>query len=437
MGKAFTFLAAVLFTLLPWGGEAALRIDITKGGLDPMPIAVPQFVELDTGGAPVSPSGMGQKIADVVAADLERSGLFRPLNRDGFLQDSLSLFQKGPEFKDWRLVGADAVVRAAVRESGDKIMVDFYLHDVFQGNEVGQGKRYMTPPKDWRYLAHRVADEVYSRLTGESGYFASRISFVASQGRRKWLAMMDQDGANRMDLTRGEALVLTPRFSPEGDNLFYVSYETGDPRINRFGIYNATKTRLSDYPGLNSTPSWSPDGSRIALTLSKDGNPEIYLKNLSSGTLSRLTNNTAIDTSPTWSPDGRFLAFNSDRGGSPQIYVMDTQGGAVRRISNEGKYNAAPAWSPRGDLIAYVKGVSGGFQIAVINPQTGSSRSLSNSWMDESPVWSPNGRVVLFSRQNGDSTRLYTIDLTGYNERVVPIEGGVSGSDPSWSPLIR
>ncbi|MBF0142516.1 MAG: Tol-Pal system beta propeller repeat protein TolB [Magnetococcales bacterium] len=415
----------------------AIQIDITKeGGLQALPIALPDFVSLDPGGAPGLPGEMGRKLVELVTADLEGSGLFRAVPRAGHLQDPVSLW-KGASYKDWRLVGAEAVVSGAVREAGGKLVVDFYLHNVYRGTLWGKGKRFTSSPADWRFVAHRVADEIYTRVTGEGPYFASRVAFIAEKGKRKWLSLMDQDGANRLDLQVGSAIALTPRFSPDGGRLFYVSFETGEPRIFRWDLYEGRKFQQGDYPGLNSTPAWSPDGRRMAVTLSKDGNAEIYIKDLFSQGLTRLTQNSAIDTSPTWSPDGRQIAFTSDRGGGPQIYVMGADGQNVRRITYEGKNNTAPAWSPSGDKVAFVMGGGGRFRIAVTDPEGAAVRVLTDSWMDESPTWSPNGRVLIFSRQEGSHTRLYTIDHTGHNERLVPVGDGIEASDPSWSPLIR
>ena len=439
--ETYAPLLAGVFVLLASGAShAVLRIDITKGGMQPLPIAVHHFVDLaDDAQTPLASGAMGRQVSDIVVADLERSGLFHPLDRTAFLQDAGSLWRTGPRFRDWRLVGADAVVSGGVRQSSGQVVVDFFLHDVFQGALIGRGKRFTASAKNWRHVAHRVADEIYTRLTGEGGYFTSRITFVAEKGQRKWLSMMDQDGANRVDLTQGKSLVLTPRFSPDGEHLFYLSYETGRPRIFRWDLYTGRRVIQGTYPGLNSAPSWSPDGKRMAMTLSKDGIPEVYSKLLRNGHLTRLTNNRGIDTSPSWSPDGRKIVFNSDRAGSPQLYTMNADGPGARRITFEGSYNAAPAWSPRGDLIAFVHGGQGRFRVAVIDPEGKRTRVLTDSWMDESPTWSPNGRVILFSRQvKGEHrSQLYTIDLTGHNERLVPLGEDIGGSDPSWSPMIR
>lgn len=419
---------------------AGLRIDITKGGLQPLPIAIPPFVHLANDGRLLNThENQGQRISDIVTNDLKNSGLFRILSQKSFLQQADDLWKSAPRFRDWRIIGSEALVSGAVRLQNNQLTVDFYLHDVYQETLIGKGRRFSAPLQNWRHVAHRVADEIYTRLTGESGYFTSRISFIAQKGQQKWLSIMDQDGANRIDLTHGKHLVLTPRFSPDGEQLFYLSYKTGAPRIYRWDLYTGKQTIQGNYPGLNSAPSWSPDGTRMALTLSKDGNPEIYLKHLRSGQLTRMTKQKTIDTSPSWSPDGQKIVFNSDRAGTPQLYIMDTKKGQPKRITFDGPYNAAPSWSPRGDLIAYVKGGQGRFRIAVISPDGNYKKTLTNSWMDESPTWSPNGRVILFSRQEKktNKSRLYTIDLTGHNERLVPVGGNMDGSDPSWSPLIR
>jgi TolB protein len=421
--------------------QAGMVIDITKGGQEPLPIALPQFVNLTAQGKIKkrvrSSDDMGQRVAAVVTADLERSGLFKPLDEKSYLQKTNHLWLQGPHYRNWRLIGAEALVSGAIREKKGHLLVDFYLYDVYGGTSVGKGKRFTAPLRDWRHVAHRVADEIYTRLTGETGYFTSRITFVAQKGEQKWLALMDQDGENRVDLTKGRNLVLTPRFSPDGEHLFFVSYERGPPRIYRWDLYTGKRKIQGDYPGLNSAPAWSPDGKKMALTLSKDGNAEIYVKDLRSKKLTRLTHNNGIDTSPSWSPDGKKLVFNSNRAGTPQLYVMDANGRNVKRITYDGPYNAAPAWSPRGDYIAYVRGGSRRFRIAVIDPKGKKSHILTDSWMDESPSWSPNGRVILFSRQTGNQTRLYTIDLTGHNERLMKLGGKLNGSDPSWSPLIQ
>jgi TolB protein len=438
---AFIALLCVVSILTTKSAQAGMVIDISKGGQEPLPIAIPTFINLNSQGKVkenvISSDDMGRRITEVVTADLERSGLFQPLDEKAYLQTSSNLWRYRPHYRNWRLIGAEALVSGAIKEKSGHLLIDFYLYDVYSGSLVGKGKRFTAPIRDWRHMAHRVADEIYTRLTGETGYFTSRIAFVAEKGEQKWLALMDQDGENRVDLTKGRNLVLTPRFSPNGEHLFFVSYEKGPPRIYRWDLYTGKRTLQGDYPGLNSAPSWSPDGSKMALTLSKDGNAEIYIKDLKTKKLTRVTRSSGIDTSPSWSPDGKKLVFNSNRSGSPQLYTMDANGKNVTRITFDGPYNAAPAWSPRGDYIAYVRGGGRQFRIAVIDPKGKKRRILTNSWMDESPSWAPNGRVILFSRQISNKTRLYTIDLTGHNERLMKLEKKLNGSDPSWSPLIQ
>ncbi|MBF0369189.1 MAG: Tol-Pal system protein TolB [Magnetococcales bacterium] len=428
-------MCAVLGAIHP--AQAGLQIDITKGGQQAIPIALPVIINLGADGTPQAADQKSRAITQVIADDLGHSGLFQLKDPGGFLQDSTSLWRMGPRYRDWRLIGSEVLIYGAIKKENKQLAVNFFIHDVFQGNMLGKGKRFTAPLEDWRHVAHRVADEIYTRVTGEKPYFTSRIAFIAQKGQNKWLALMDQDGANRIDLTKGKSLVLTPRFSPDGKRLFYLSYETGMPRIFRWDLYTGKRYQQGNYKGLNSAPSWSPDGRKMAMTLTKDGNSEIYIRDLKNKRLTRLTKHRGIDTSPSWSPKGSRIVFNSNRAGSPQLYVMDSDGGNPQRITFDGRYNAAPSWSPRGDKIAFVKGGSGHFRIATTDPEGRHTKVLTNSWMDESPTWSPNGRVILFSRQNGNHTRLYTIDLTGHNERLVPLEKGLDGSDPSWSPLIR
>jgi TolB protein len=431
MRKLFALVWMVLglcWSSVAMTADGALRIDISKGGLEAMPIAIPAFT---------GDSTTGQKIVDVVIGDLERSGMFKALDPKSFLQNSAALMRDGPNYREWQLVGAEALVAGAAQTSGGQLTVDFYVYDVYQGKLFREGKRFSGTADNWRYLAHRVADEIYAILTGAPGNFASRIAFIAEKGGQKWLAIMDQDGVGRTELTRG-GLALTPRFLPDGSGMMYVTFERDTVQIMRWDLRSGQRTVQSSFSGLNMAPAITPDGTRMAMTLSKDGNPEIYVKGLPDGQLVRLTDNNAIDTSPSWSPDGQRIAFNSDRAGSPQVYVMDASPGATaRRITFEGPYNSAPAWSPTGDLIAFVHGGGGKFRIALIPPGGGRMRVITDSWMDESPTWSPNGRTILFSRQSGSLSRLYTVDVSGHNERPVPMEPGVSASDPTWSPVLR
>jgi TolB protein len=352
--------------------------------------------------------------------------------------------QVRPRFGDWRQINAEALVNGTVERQPDgRLNVTFRLWDVFAEVQM-TGFVYRSPPEKWRRVAHKISDEIYRRLTGESGYFDTRIVYVAESGpaqeRIKRLAMMDQDGANHRFLTDGRNLVLTPRFSPTAQEITYLSYTRGKPRVYILNIDTRQQEELGDFPNMTFAPRFSPDGNQIIMSLATDGNSDIYVMDLRTRDVRRLTSNPAIDTSPSFSPNGRRVAFNSDRGGTQQIYVMDSDGGKARRISfSKGRY-ATPVWSPRSDLLAFTKILKGKFYIGVMRPDGSGERLLAEGFLVEGPTWAPNGRVLMFFRQTAGrgsdlgAIKLYSIDLTGYNERevVTPIDA----SDPAWSPLI-
>jgi len=420
----------------PAGAE--ITVDITQGFVEPLPVAITDFV-----GETEEENKTGRDIAGVIAGDLERSGLFRPIDEGAFIQDALSL-KTGPRFADWRLINAQALVQGSTEMQPDgRLRVEFRLWDVFAEQQM-TGLAYFTPPSNWRRVAHIVADAVYKRLTGEDGYFDTRIVYVAESGpqnrRVKRLAIMDQDGANHRFLTDGSTLVLTPRFSPTTQEITYLSYVGQVPRVYLFNLTTGQQEVLGDFPGMTFAPRFSPDGNKVIMSSANSGNSEIYEMDLRTRKVARLTNHPAIDTSPSYSPDSRQIVFNSDRGGSQQLYVMDANGGNVHRISfNQGRY-ATPVWSPRGDLIAFTRIHQGEFYIGVMRPDGSSERMLTKAYLVEAPTWAPNGRVLsYFNQSRADSrgqvsSKIYTIDLTGFNERelVTPIDG----SDPAWSPLI-
>jgi TolB protein len=308
-----------------------------------------------------------------------------------------------------------------------------------------QGLAYFTAPDNWRRVAHIVSDAIYKRITGESGYFDTRIVYVSETGpqtrRIKRLAIMDQDGENHEFLTDGSTLVLTPRFSPTSQDITYLSYYGDKPRVYIFNIDSGHQEVLGDFPGMTFAPRFSADGKKVILSMAKDGNSEIFTMDINTRVTQRLTNHSAIDTSPSFSPDGKFIIFNSDRGGSQQLYVMRADGRNVKRISHgKGRY-ATPVWSPRGDLIAFTKFTGGRFFIGVMRPDGKGERLLAEDFLVEAPTWAPNGRVLMFFRQgrtkkdgSGGESKLYSIDLTGHNERqvITPLDA----SDPAWSPLI-
>ncbi|WP_173974034.1 Tol-Pal system beta propeller repeat protein TolB [Magnetospirillum sp. LM-5] len=432
---AFAFLALV--AIQPAAAE--VRIDITRGHMRPLPIAIPDMF----GGQPQE-SQLGKDIARVVAADLERSGLFKPIDQRAFIQNVASL-QAGPRFADWKQINAEALVSGKVEIGSDgRMRVEFRLWDVFSEGQMA-GQAYTASPSGWRRIAHLVADSIYKRITGEDGYFDTQIVYISESGpktdRKKRLAIMDQDGENHRYLTAGEDLVLTPRFSPTAREITYMSYFKGIPRVYVLQIDTGRRELLGDFPGMTFAPRFSPDGNKVILSLAQDGNTELYEMNLMTRQKRRLTNHPAIDTSPSFSPDGTRIVFNSDRGGAQQIYTMDADGGNVQRISfGDGRY-ATPVWSPRGDLIAFTKMKGGEFFIGVMHPDGSGERLLAQGFLVEGPTWAPNGRVLAFwkegpsdERGRGISSRLYTIDLTGFNERQVLTPQ--DGSDPAWSPLI-
>ncbi|NQU58159.1 MAG: Tol-Pal system protein TolB [Rhodospirillales bacterium] len=434
-----TLFVAVLYVAFAFQAKAELRIDITRGTVEPLPIAVTDFI-----GTSPAEQEYGRGIGRVIAADLERSGLFKPLDKRAFIQNNQAL-NTLPRFGDWRIINAQALVQGRTQIVADgRLKVEFRLWDVYAEQQM-VGLAYFTVPDNWRRVAHIVSDAIYKRITGESGYFDTRIVYISETGlqnrRVKRLAIMDQDGDNHRFLTDGGTLVLTPRFSPTLQEITYLSYYGDKPRVYIFNIDSGRQEVLGDFPGMTFAPRFSADGDKVIMSMAKDGNSEIYTMDLRTRTVKRLTNHSAIDTSPSYSPDGKYITFNSDRGGSQQIYVMEASGGGVKRISyGKGRY-ATPVWSPRGDLIAFTKFTGGRFFIGVMRPDGKGERLLAEDFLVEAPTWAPNGRVLMFFRQeptnedgSGGKSRLYSIDLTGDNERqvITPLDA----SDPAWSPLI-
>ena len=418
--------------------QAALEIDITKGNVDPLPVAIPDFY-----GADAPATELGKDIGQVITANLNRSGLFRSLNPKSFIQTPESL-QARPRFADWRVLNAQALVSGKVGvESDGRLRVVFRLWDVLAGEQM-TAFSYFTTPNNWRRIAHVISDAIYNRLTGEAGYFDTRIVYVAEKGplgknRKKFLAIMDQDGYGHRFLTNGNYLVLTPRFSPSRQEITYLSYYRNTPRVYLYNIDTGQQEILGDFPGMTYAPRFSPDGDKVIMSMARGGKSNIYAMDLRTRIISQMTDTPAIDTSPCYSPDEKFVVFNSDRGGRKQLYVMGADGSGVKRISfGKGQY-ATPVWSPRGDLIAFTKSRKGKFYIGVMRPDGSGERLLSGSFLDEGPTWAPNGRVLMFFRQEPSDkrgngrTRLWSVDLTGYNKReiVTPIDA----SDPAWSPL--
>lgn len=431
-------MASVAFCLMmafSAGVSAQLQVDMKQGRIEPLPIAVVDFFGADT-----DADRLGRDVARVIGADLERSGLFRLIDSKAFIQGRESLRLR-PQFPAWRQINAQALVvgTAEIRSNG-QLRVEFRLWDVFAGTQL-VGLRSDTQPSNWRRIGHIIADAIYKRITGEEGYFDTRVVYIAESGpakkRVKRLAIMDQDGANHRYLSNGDALVLTPRFSPTAQEITYLAYNNGQPRVYIYNIDTGQREMLGNFPGMTFAPRFSPDGNSVIMSIAEDGNSDVYTMDLRTRRVKRLTNHPAIDTSPSFSPDGRRVVFNSDRGGRQQIYVMPVDGGSPRRISfGKGRY-ATPVWSPRGDLIAFTRMVDGKFGIGVMRPDGKGERILAEGFLVESPTWSPNGRVIMFFRQErageaGSQPRLFSIDLTGYNEREIVTP--TPGSDPAWSP---
>jgi TolB protein len=435
---AVAILAAVLVTLgLSIPVRAELRIDITRGKVEPMPIAITNFL-----GAGATEADTGRKVADIISRDLQSSGLFKPIDPKAFIQKPEAL-RLNPRFGDWRVISAQALVSGQVLIQPDgKMRFEFRLWDVFAEQQM-MGLAYMAAPGDWRSVAHIIADAIYKRITGEEGYFDTRVVFISETGpyqrRIKRLAIMDQDGYNVRFLTDGSHLVLTPRFSPTAQEITYLSYFRDTPRVYLLNIETGQQEVVGDFPGMTFAPRFSPDGNQVIMSMALDGNSEIFTLDLRTRRVSRLTNHPAIDTSPSYSPDSRQVTFESDRGGSQQIYVMNANGSNVRRISfGKGRYGT-PVWSPRGDMIAFTKLRKGRFFIGVMRTDGTGERLLTESFLVEGPTWAPNGRVLMFFRQTpaddrgrGRSSKLYSIDITGYNEREVVTP--TDASDPAWSP---
>ncbi len=441
MIKKFAFALLALFFLpltLATPAHASLKIDITRGHAQPLPIAIVDFL-----GKNRTERSSGQQVAEVISNNLSNSGLFAPIDQESFIQTADSLLVQ-PRFGDWRIINTQALVYGKVEMQEDgRLRVEFRLWDVFAEQQL-VGQAFYTEPDNWRRIAHVISDKIYERLTGEDGYFDSRLVYIAESGnarrRVKRLAIMDQDGANHRYLTDGNTLVLTPRFSPTAQKITYMAYYSNRPRVYILDIDTGREEVLGDFPGMTFAPRFSPDGKSVIMSLSHDGNADIYLMNLETRRIRQLTTNSAIDTSPSMSPDGKRIVFSSDRGGSPQLYTMDVDGSNLRRVSfGNGRYNT-PVWSPRGDMIAFTRQLGGTFYIGVMRTDGSGERLLTESYLDEGPTWSPNGRVISFFRQErmsryGDGkTRLFTVDLTGYNLREMQTPN--DASDPAWSPLL-
>ncbi len=429
-----TMLCVAALSSISLPAKAQLTIDMNRPNFEPVPIAIVDFA-----GDP-----MGRQITDVIRNDLGNSGLFRVIPSSAYIQQNINP-NAAPRFADWRGIGASGLVVGQASQAGGNIKVDFRLWDVIAGNQAA-GLSFTTQPASWRRLGHIISDAIYKRVTGEDGYFDTRIAYVSETGpantRVKRIAIMDQDGANNRYITDGSTLAITPRFSPTLQEVVYMAY-AGDrtpPKVYLQNVDSGRRQLIGNFPGMSSAPRFSPDGSRVAMSLSQNGTTNIYEVDVRGGGPRRLTSSSAIDTSPCYSNDGTQIVFNSDRGGSQQLYVMGSGGGGAKRISfGEGKY-ATPVWSPRGDYIAFTKFTSSTFGIGVMHPDGSGERLLASGFLVEGPTWAPNGRVLAYfsqqpsSRGHGGSVALHAIDITGRFDRQIPTP--TDASDPAWSPLI-
>jgi TolB protein len=434
--RRFLALALVLGALgMTSPARAVVELNITQGTIQPLPIAIADFA----GDGSIDPQ-VARDVSNVVANDLRASGLFIPIDQAAFIEQGVGT-DTMPRFEDWRVVNAQALVVGRIGASEGRLRAEFRLWDVFAGKQLA-GEQFFARPKDARRIGHIIADAIYERITGEKGYFDTRIVFVDESGpknkRVKRLAIMDQDGFNVRLLTTGQNLVLTPRFSPSTQEITFTSFEAETPKVYLLNIETGQKEIVGTFPGMTFAPRFSPDGQRIVMSLERDGNSNLFAMDLRSRRTLQLTNDNAIDTAPCYSPDGRQIVFETDRDGSRQIYVMDATGANPHRISRgQGSYST-PVWSPRGDLIAFTKMTAGKFLIGVMKPDGSGERILTEGFHNEGPTWAPNGRVLMFFRESPGAAggpKLFTIDLTGYNERQVATPA--FGSDPAWSPLIN
>ena len=443
MKKIFLILTIYLASLNPL--FALIEVDITRGNLDPLPVAVsPLYVDVKSEkNDDIKVKELGNNISEIIEKNFKSTGLFNPLKKEAFVQKP-DIAHLKPRFEDWRLIKAQALVTGKLLVKDGKLKIEFRLWDLTAEKEM-MALAFTTVPSNWRRVGHIITDKVYERLTGESGYFDTRIIYVAESGpknqRIKKLAIMDQDGANTKYLTLGNELVLTPRFNPTNQMVTYLSYFRNMPRVYLLDIETGMQEVVGNFPGMTFAPRFSPDGKKIIMSFAEGGNSDIYTMDLETRVVERITNHSSIDTSPSFSPDGKFIVFNSDRSGLQQIYVMRSDGSGVKRITFGKGIYGTPVWSPRGDLIAFTKVRKGKFYIGVMRADGSGERLLTENFYQEAPSWSPNGRVLVFYRETksgskgeGFSAKLWSIDITGYNERRLSTES--DASDPSWSSLL-
>ncbi len=428
-------LVLLAFVGLTLNAQAQLKGINQDGRIDPVPVAIAPFL---SGGADEAAA----TISGVIANNLGRSGYFAPISPENYPEQITSLDAE-PAFDAWRSIKARALVTGSVANEGGKIRVTFKLYDINSGQLLAS-QSLAAAPKLARRLAHRVSDQIYQELTGFEGYFDTRIVFIDETGtkqkRVKKLAIMDQDGFNPRTLPVSGDLLLTPRFSPTTNEVTFMSFGTGVPRVYVYNIDTNQKEIVGDFPTMSFAPRYSPDGNRIIMSLQSDDgtNSNIFEMNLQSRKLRQVTDVAAINTAPSYSPDGSQIVFESDRGGTQQIYMMDVNGGGQNRISfGNGRYST-PVWSPDGKWIAFTKSAGGKFSVGVMKPDGSGERILTEGFHNEGPTWAPNSRVIMFFREGGGEnggSHLFSVDVSGYNEQPVTTPG--FASDPAWSPKLN
>jgi TolB protein len=422
------FILCAFFYVLP--AQAVLTIDITQGSKSAIPIAIVPFSVIPN-------QALSESIWDVVASDLARSGRFEPLSVDDMLSRPSTVQQV--RYKDWRLLKMNAIVIGNVQQLGaDQYEVSFRLLDVFNENQLA-GNKYVVQSALFRKVAHKISDIIYHKLTGIPGAFDTKIAYVMQEGERKnaryMLQISDADGYRPVTILESKFPIMSPAWSPQADKLAYVSFEKKRAQIYVQNLRTGNRSLVSDFPRINSSPAWSPDGRKLAMSLSKDGNSEIYIKELSTGVLTRLTNNAAIDTEPEWTVDGRNIVFSSGRAGKPQLYQVSALGGTARRITFQGGYNAGATYSPDGRQLALITDVNGGFKVGIYDATTRSIRTLTNTRLDESPSFSPNGEMILYSTVQGGKNVLAAVSSDGSVQQVLRFAAG-SVKSPAWSPQL-
>ncbi|MDH7799369.1 MULTISPECIES: Tol-Pal system beta propeller repeat protein TolB [unclassified Beijerinckia] len=433
--RRFTALAAgtTALSALPLGhsafAQAPREVEIRGGQFRPVSIAVTDFL---------GDAQQGPALTQVMINNFRRSVYLAPVEQRSFTE-KITNPDQAPQWDAWRTINAQYVVTGRTGRGPDgRMRTEFRLWDVTSGQQAA-GQQFVTDPNNSRRVAHIISDAIFSRITGEKGFFDTRIVFVDETGpkerRRKRLAVMDQDGANVRYLTRGDDLALTPRFSPSSQDVAFMSFGNGDPKVTLLNVETSQREVVGNFPGMTFSPRFSPDGQKIIMSLTSGASTNIYAMDLRSRATTRLTDTSGIDTSPCYSPDGSQIAFESDRGGGQQIYVMGAGGGNARRISfSQGARYSTPVWSPKGDLIAFTRQRSGAFGIGVMRPDGSGERIITEGYHNEGPTFAPNGLFLMFFRDPGSGAKIYMADVTGRGEFPVPTPS--FASDPSWGPLL-